>query len=228
MSTVSTILASCRNRRLLYEAADYNLTQATTDQPIQFDSSSMAVTVLVLFSSLFFLVFFSIYARRFFSGNHNAENPRRQNPRQPYSGFPTSSSTTGLDATAVRALPVLSYSSERKEQDGCAVCLSAFVEKEEIKVIPRCGHVFHPNCIDSWLLSHGSCPLCRCTELFKLSSPREGKMVRDLESAVLPDERESPEGRRDKKTELSRFGRCDSWQEPTDSRPSKMTRSQSF
>lgn len=49
---------------------------------------------------------------------------------------------------------------------GCVVCLGEFEEKKLVKVIPGCGHVFHPDCIDGWLVLHGSCPICRCSHLF--------------------------------------------------------------
>lgn len=32
-------------------------------------------------------------------------------------------------------------------------------------MIPHCGHVFHPTCLDTWLYSHVSCPLCRSTRI---------------------------------------------------------------
>ncbi|CAA6655569.1 unnamed protein product [Spirodela intermedia] len=102
-------------------------------------------------------------------------------PLPPYRGWPalsSSSSAAGLDPLAVRALPLLSYSGSGKEQDGCVVCLSAFEEKETVRAIPSCGHVFHPCCIDSWLICHGSCPLCRSTELFGMSSQWEVRAIK--------------------------------------------------
>ncbi|KAH7421426.1 hypothetical protein KP509_13G056700 [Ceratopteris richardii] len=43
----------------------------------------------------------------------------------------------------------------------CAVCLSAFQDDEELCGLPECGHFFHKSCIDMWLFSHLTCPLCR-------------------------------------------------------------------
>ncbi|KAJ4714028.1 RING-H2 finger protein [Melia azedarach] len=43
----------------------------------------------------------------------------------------------------------------------CAICLVEFVEGDELRVLPQCGHGFHVACIDKWLGSHPSCPSCR-------------------------------------------------------------------
>jgi hypothetical protein len=41
----------------------------------------------------------------------------------------------------------------------CSVCTDDFVRGEDTRVLP-CGHKFHPNCIDPWLLNvSGTCPL---------------------------------------------------------------------
>lgn len=46
--------------------------------------------------------------------------------------------------------------------EGCSVCLSAFADGESVRVLPDCGHMFHLDCVDPWLLAHAaSCPLCR-------------------------------------------------------------------
>ncbi|GAB4847642.1 hypothetical protein Ancab_026703 [Ancistrocladus abbreviatus] len=45
--------------------------------------------------------------------------------------------------------------------DQCAICLSEFVDGDDIRILPLCGHVFHVGCIDRWLRSHASCPYCR-------------------------------------------------------------------
>lgn len=41
------------------------------------------------------------------------------------------------------------------------MCLSAVEEREVVRLLPNCGHVFHVGCIDVWLRSHCTCPVCR-------------------------------------------------------------------
>lgn len=43
----------------------------------------------------------------------------------------------------------------------CAVCLHDVHGGEKCRKLPKCGHVFHVNCVDIWLQSHWTCPLCR-------------------------------------------------------------------
>ena len=47
------------------------------------------------------------------------------------------------------------------EGTDCSVCLSEFQEDESVRLLPKCGHAFHIQCIDTWLRSHSNCPLCR-------------------------------------------------------------------
>ncbi|CAN6177925.1 unnamed protein product [Urochloa humidicola] len=43
----------------------------------------------------------------------------------------------------------------------CAVCLGAIQVGAMVKLLPACGHVYHRDCIDLWLSSRSTCPLCR-------------------------------------------------------------------
>ncbi|KAI5076965.1 hypothetical protein GOP47_0009030 [Adiantum capillus-veneris] len=43
----------------------------------------------------------------------------------------------------------------------CSICLSEFVDGEDVKLLPVCSHCFHVKCIDMWLFSHTTCPICR-------------------------------------------------------------------
>ncbi|KAF6163582.1 hypothetical protein GIB67_022147 [Kingdonia uniflora] len=61
-------------------------------------------------------------------------------------------------------IPAYRYDKEKGliGEDGiCTVCLSEFVEGEVLRTLPECVHSFHVPCIDMWLNSHTSCPLCR-------------------------------------------------------------------
>ena len=48
-----------------------------------------------------------------------------------------------------------------KEPFDCAVCLCEFAGDDRLRLLPLCGHAFHIDCIDTWLLSNSTCPLCR-------------------------------------------------------------------
>ncbi|XP_077249589.1 E3 ubiquitin-protein ligase ATL41-like [Tasmannia lanceolata] len=68
---------------------------------------------------------------------------------------------TGLDPSVIEKLPMFIY--KRTDESGveCAVCLGALEENEMVKVLPNCKHTFHVQCIDMWLDSHSTCPICR-------------------------------------------------------------------
>ncbi|KAK3159750.1 hypothetical protein QOZ80_1BG0050560 [Eleusine coracana subsp. coracana] len=65
----------------------------------------------------------------------------------------------GLDAAAIAALPSFPYRPSAGAE--CAVCLYALDEGQMVREIPGCKHVFHQECIDVWLASRASCPVCR-------------------------------------------------------------------
>uniref|UniRef100_A0ACD5TM73 Uncharacterized protein n=1 Tax=Avena sativa TaxID=4498 RepID=A0ACD5TM73_AVESA len=58
-------------------------------------------------------------------------------------------------ASSLAALP-------RSSRD-CAVCQSVFGGEDELRLLPACRHAFHSRCVDPWLRSNPSCPLCRAS-----------------------------------------------------------------
>ncbi|KAH6792505.1 hypothetical protein C2S52_002982 [Perilla frutescens var. hirtella] len=71
--------------------------------------------------------------------------------------------TNGLDEALIKSIATFEY----KRGDGliecsdCSVCLTEFLEDEKLRLLPKCSHAFHVECIDAWLKCHSNCPLCR-------------------------------------------------------------------
>lgn len=85
---------------------------------------------------------------------------------------------SGIDKRVIESLPFFRFSSLKGPREGleCSVCLSRFEDAEILRLLPKCKHAFHIGCVDRWLESHSSCPLCRCkvgvedATLFKYST----------------------------------------------------------
>ncbi|XP_043714630.1 RING-H2 finger protein ATL40-like [Telopea speciosissima] len=73
---------------------------------------------------------------------------------------------TGLSPSVIAALPTFVYK-KHDQTDGtgdtmeCSICLSTIEEEETVRLLPNCSHVFHVQCIDMWLSSQTTCPICR-------------------------------------------------------------------
>lgn len=81
-------------------------------------------------------------------GNTTNALPQLQNERFPTSPFKTSSDTSSVKTVC------------------CVVCLDKYEKDTLVRRLP-CGHVFHPECIDTWFENRlkyqyqPSCPSCR-------------------------------------------------------------------
>ncbi|KAH7859769.1 hypothetical protein Vadar_005262 [Vaccinium darrowii] len=73
----------------------------------------------------------------------------------------------GLEPEVIQSFPIFLYSDVKDLKIGkggeleCAVCIAEFENDDTLRLLPKCDHVFHPECIDAWLASHSTCPLCR-------------------------------------------------------------------
>jgi hypothetical protein len=86
---------------------------------------------------------------------------------------PTEDGRRGLGLPLIRMLPVVKFTAAACDADACggvaprisvsecAVCLSEFVERERVRLLPNCSHAFHIDCIDTWLQGSARCPFCR-------------------------------------------------------------------
>lgn len=88
----------------------------------------------------------------------------------------------GLDDKAMARLPQREVGAG--EALDCAVCIAEVAAGEAARVLPRCGHAFHVGCVDAWLRSHSTCPLCRCPAVD--DPPAVPTPVADRESPNFP------------------------------------------
>ncbi|KAF8703218.1 hypothetical protein HU200_032008 [Digitaria exilis] len=104
----------------------------------------------------------------------------------------------GVDTAALlRALPVTVYRAGKKgnghagdEALECAVCLGELADGEKARFLPRCGHGFHAECVDLWLLrGNPTCPLCRVEVV---DDKQMGSLSLPVSSMALPPEMPEP------------------------------------
>ncbi|PIN05123.1 hypothetical protein CDL12_20121 [Handroanthus impetiginosus] len=145
--------------------------------PYTYPPVTVILTIILLI--FFFIGFFSIYFCRCFMQNILVAWHLRHSPI----GTPTDGATSsivaykGLDPSIVQSFPTFTYSTVkdyRKEKYGleCAICLVEFNSSDVLRLLPPCYHVFHQECIDLWLESHKTCPVCRRN----LESPPQSPM----------------------------------------------------
>ncbi|XP_051131167.1 E3 ubiquitin-protein ligase ATL42-like [Andrographis paniculata] len=120
---------------------------------------SLAVVIgmlSIMFSLTFVLLLYAKFCHRA-SSVHNLTHQIQD------SLVRSRSRISGVDKTVVESLPFFRFSSLRGSRDGleCAVCLAKFEDVEVLRLLPKCKHAFHIDCIDQWLEKHSTCPLCR-------------------------------------------------------------------
>ncbi|CAI9107015.1 OLC1v1006280C1 [Oldenlandia corymbosa var. corymbosa] len=88
------------------------------------------------------------------------------------------SASLGLDANTINSLPIFIHKTKSgsvcSDYDDiedpettsfrgseCSICLGLYEDEERVKVMPECQHAFHSDCVDEWLRSRSTCPLCR-------------------------------------------------------------------
>ncbi|XWS76591.1 hypothetical protein CRYUN_Cryun01aG0189700 [Craigia yunnanensis] len=148
----------------------------------------MLCTVIVLFIALIIILCFQSYARILFRNRRRRYIHRRAHHLLSISiSTPTPTNTVaskGLDPSVIKTIPTVIYSTKASHFPPfeCAVCLSEFVNDEKARVLPKCNHTFHVDCIDMWFYSHSNCPLCRAP--VQADIPVNPPKI--LEQAVVP------------------------------------------
>ncbi|KAF8393408.1 hypothetical protein HHK36_021652 [Tetracentron sinense] len=134
-------------------------------EPANVSSLRPSLAVVIGILSIMFLITFLliVYAKFCHStvapviANRDGDQRLNDGLVQPRSRF------SGIDKKVIESLPFFRFSSLRGSKEGleCAVCLSKFEDTEILRLLPKCKHAFHIDCIDQWLENHSSCPLCR-------------------------------------------------------------------
>lgn len=135
----------------------------------------MVVAIVLILLVIVFVFLFHLYSKWFWNrrrqvdgGNPNASTRRRRgfnfssaSHHQEVNNV-TSALRRGLDPTLLKTIPVVLFNpKEFKDGLECAVCLCDVSEGEKARLLPKCNHGFHVDCIDMWFQSHSTCPLCR-------------------------------------------------------------------
>ncbi|CAD6336644.1 unnamed protein product [Miscanthus lutarioriparius] len=117
-----------------------------------FSYTCVGLTGITLFAVLFFYCYHQLFRRRApvtFAGAEINPGPEGRH--------------IGVDITKVPEFAYTQSSRRRGNGDGaqCSVCLGTVQGGEMVRRLPLCKHLYHVECIDMWLASHATCPLCR-------------------------------------------------------------------
>ncbi|KAK1275333.1 RING-H2 finger protein ATL5 [Acorus gramineus] len=156
MSTLYPMYSDCRN----------------CQNQDSFNNRIMITAVLSLAFVVVFVFVLHLYARRIAARRSTSTTGRRPSPGLRSTSLQAwimqsqdqqQQSQVGLDPSVIGSLPVFTYKHVGDESGSidCPVCLSSFEEGELARVLTNCGHVFHVECIDMWLHTHSTCPVCR-------------------------------------------------------------------
>ncbi|KAM9511078.1 RING finger protein 44-like isoform 2-T4 [Salvelinus alpinus] len=68
----------------------------------------------------------------------------------------------GITKADIEQLPSYRFNldNHQSEQTLCVVCFSDFECRQLLRVLP-CNHEFHAKCVDKWLKTNRTCPICR-------------------------------------------------------------------
>ncbi|KAG6606257.1 E3 ubiquitin-protein ligase, partial [Cucurbita argyrosperma subsp. argyrosperma] len=132
--------------------------------------SPLVIAIIGILASAFLLITYYTIISKYYGNTSRLSRTQDHDPNQEFEDThnptlhePWHVATTGLDEALIKCITVCKY----KRGDGlvegsdCSVCLSEFQEDENLRLLPKCSHAFHLQCIDTWLKSHSNCPLCR-------------------------------------------------------------------
>ena len=70
---------------------------------------------------------------------------------------------TGMNRNSINRIKKIKFKKKniiKGEEEQCTICITEYENKEVLKEL-SCKHLFHPKCIDIWLVQKNSCPICK-------------------------------------------------------------------
>ncbi|XP_021737824.1 RING-H2 finger protein ATL73-like [Chenopodium quinoa] len=141
-----------------------NEAHVTRANYVGIDANMVVILGVLLFALLCALGLNSLVrcAIRCCTGQHHHHHLRHNHNRQDLGNTYVGAISQGLKRSTIRQIPTTIYHTATSVMStDCMICLGEFIEGENIKVLPKCKHGYHSKCIDTWLLSHSTCPTCR-------------------------------------------------------------------
>ncbi|KAK9080183.1 hypothetical protein SSX86_001858 [Deinandra increscens subsp. villosa] len=137
----------------------------------------LAFAFTLAFTLLLFLSFYLFYLRLRRTSRWSEPEPELE-PSSTSNAVSTEQIELGVKKELREMLPVIVFKESFSVTDTlCSVCLGDYQAEDRLQQIPACKHAFHVECIDNWLSTHTTCPLCRLSLL--ASSPTEPQPTND-------------------------------------------------
>ncbi|PKA53292.1 E3 ubiquitin-protein ligase ATL4 [Apostasia shenzhenica] len=172
------------------------------------DGHSGGLSLLIIVGIIAFVIFASAsihFLLRLLSRSPSASSSSSSPPSPiPLLSRLTASASTSSPASdrdqLISSLPLFTLASSvaslpKSPSLDCAVCLGALRPADELRLLPACRHAFHSQCVDTWLRSTPSCPLCRSSiRLPPLADDSAGAESFHLELGSVSSRRSAADG----------------------------------
>ncbi|KAL3839167.1 hypothetical protein ACJIZ3_023758 [Penstemon smallii] len=177
----------------------YNNGEFNETSVIELTGKIMVLAIILLVFVVVFAFCLHLYAKWFLyrhQENTTTTTTRRRRRLDFAAGHQeitiTPASRRGLDPSLLKTIPIIIFDS-KDFKDGleCAVCLSEVSQGEKARLLPKCNHGFHVECIDMWFQSHSTCPLCR-NPVTNQDSSNESSLVTTIHESPITENSSFP------------------------------------
>ncbi|KAI3449172.1 hypothetical protein Pfo_005837 [Paulownia fortunei] len=153
------------------ETMDSSLSSGLLQEPCLKQMLCISVGLLAMVAIIYLLLIFllSCFSRPICSpdddDHDNQTSPGMTQSAKAWECDQDFEAANHIPVTIYGALPAESSpssSSSSSNREICSICLAEFVCGEAVKILPRCKHMFHKDCINLWMPLHSlQCPVCR-------------------------------------------------------------------